>query len=140
MLPPLSIYFFVITLYNCQFKSAHPFFCVLIVCLANIRNCNDVTVLLYSGLNLLFNVVQRPIVLHFSCSVCVNVSKNCRTFLPIQFLAHCGMPKSLCNHELSVIVVVVISYTYTKSKKVPSLHVVALSYNFPSMKVHFCIY
>ena len=33
------------------------------------------------------------------------------------------MPKSLCNHEMSVVVVVVIcdqfSYTHTKSKKVP---------------------
>ena len=55
-----------------------------------------------------------------------------------------GMPKSLCNHELSVVIVTVIcdqfSYTHTKSKKVSSLHVVALSYNFTSMKVHFCMY
>ena len=57
-----------------------------------------------------------------------------------------GMLKSLCNYELSVIIVVVIvtcdqlSYTHNKSKKVPSLQVVALSYNFTSMKVHFCIY
>ena len=43
------------------------------------------------------------------------------------------MPKSLCNHELSIIVIVVCDqffYTHTKSKKVPSLNIVALSYNF----------
>ena len=42
---------------------------------------------LYCGLNLLFNVVKRPsIVLHISCLVCVNDSRNCRPFLPSQFL------------------------------------------------------
>ena len=57
------------------------------------------------------------------------------------------MPKSLCNHELSVVIVIIVivicgqfSYTHTKSKKVPSLHVVALSYNFTSTKVNFCMY
>ena len=53
------------------------------------------------------------------------------------------MLKSLCNHKLAVIVVTIVivvaicdqfSYIHTKSKKVPSLHVVALSYNFTSMK------
>ena len=50
------------------------------------------------------------------------------------------MQKSLCNHELFVIIVIVMicdQFSYTKSKKVPSLHVVALSYNFISMKAHF---
>ena len=67
-------------------------------------------------------------------------------FLPFWLIG--GMPKSLCNHELSVIIVGIViviicdqfSYTHTKSKKVPSLHVVALSYNLTSMKVHFCMY
>ena len=49
------------------------------------------------------------------------------------------MPKSLCNHELSVIIVIVVIceqfYMHTKSKKDPSLHVVALSYKFTSTKV-----
>ena len=62
-----------------------------------------------------------------------------------------GMPKSLCNHELSVVIFIVViviviiicdqfSFTHTKSKNVPSLHVVSLSYNFTSTKVHFCMY
>ena len=42
-------------------------------------------VTLYCGLNLLFNAVKRSsVVLYFSSSVCVNVSKNCRPFLPRQ--------------------------------------------------------
>ena len=55
------------------------------------------------------------------------------------------MPKSLCSYEVSVIIVIGVniiicyqfSYTHTKSKNVPSLHVVALSYNFISMKFIF---
>ena len=60
------------------------------------------------------------------------------------------MPMSLCNHELSVIIVIVVvvvvvvviicdqfSYSHIKSKKVPSLHVVVLSYNFSSKKFIF---
>ena len=36
------------------------------------------------------------------------------------------MPKRICNHELSIVIVIIVcdqfSYTNTKSKKVPSLH------------------
>ena len=60
------------------------------------------------------------------------------------FLAHWRSAKDICSHELSVVVVVIVviicdqfSYKHTKSRKVPSLHVVALSYNFTSTKVHF---
>ena len=52
-------------------------------CLINLRNCNGLMVSLYCGFSLLFNVVNRPpLVLHLSCSVWVNVSKNCRLFRP----------------------------------------------------------
>ena len=72
----------------------------------------------------------------------------------IQFWLIGRMLKSLCNHELSVVIIIIVvtviiitvivicdlfSYTHTESKKVPSLHVVALSYNFTSTKVHFCM-
>ena len=53
------------------------------------------------------------------------------------------MPKSLYNHELSVIIVIIcdqFSYTDTKSMKVPSLHVVVLSYNFNIYESSFCMY
>ena len=49
------------------------------------------------------------------------------------------MMKSLCNNELSVIIVNVcdqFSCIHTKSK----IHVVALSHNFISTEVHFCMY
>ena len=42
---------------------------------------------LYCGLNLLFNVVKRPsVVLHFSCSVCGNISKIVDIFYLANFL------------------------------------------------------
>ena len=54
-------------------------------CLTTLWNCNDLMVSLYCGLHLLFNVVHRPsIVIHLSSSVWVNVSRNCRPFLPSQ--------------------------------------------------------
>ena len=42
---------------------------------------------LYCGLNLLFHAIKRPsIVLHLTCSICVNDSRNCRPFLLSHFL------------------------------------------------------
>ena len=62
----------------------------------------------------------------------------------ICFLAHWQNAKEPLQSCIVFIVIVVIcdqfSYTHTESEKVPSLTVVALSYNFTSTKVHFCMY
>ena len=73
-----------------------------------------------------------------------SLSENFYVNLGMGFWLIGRVPNSFSNHELSVIVVIIVifiivcdqfSYTHTESKKVPPLHVVALSYNFISRKV-----
>ena len=81
----LSIYFFIIAIYSCYSKSAHPLFCIFIM-LPNLQNCSYFIVLLYCSLNLMLSVSKRPFsALHASCYAWVRVSKSCRPFLPNQF-------------------------------------------------------
>ena len=91
-----------VTLYSCQSKPAHQFFCIFIH-LANLPSCNDLMVSLYCGLNLLFNVVKSPsIVLHLPCSICVNNSRNCKPLLSSQFfmIAVCSTCGMLYNFKI----------------------------------------
>ena len=68
-----------------------------------LQSCSDFILLLNWGLNLLLNAVNRPtIVLHLSCSVCVQVSMNCRPFLPSHFfiIANCSVCWVLYNLKI----------------------------------------